>query len=175
MFEVFPDAVQFYGAKTCANPSHIDWHRNGWAILNGSLNLGYIELFNDSTQQQRKQSRVEIATMMRQHLHYVQMPPLQGIPGEHVMHMFHAGTICCIMTIQWSCEYSLGWGKCYNSESAPQVFKIINRMCADNAVSWTSFIAYNNASDLLWHIVTQELKTHTVNGLKQLLMPHGTI
>jgi hypothetical protein len=151
------EPVQFQGAKTCANPSHIDWHKK-W--MNHFKRLSYPGVRRVIRRQhiaaeEAIEGGVPNRDVTAPALH-VRMPPLQGIPGENVTHMFRAGTIYCIMTIQWSCGYPLGWGKCYKSESAPQVLEIMNKMWAVNAASRPSFMAYDDACDLLRHIVTQD-------------------
>ena len=87
---------------------------------------------------------------------HVQLSLLQDISGEKVVHTFHAGTTYCIQTVQWACRIPIGWGKCYKSESSPQVVTILDQIWADHPESRPSFIAYDDACDLLRHIVTQD-------------------
>jgi hypothetical protein len=86
----------------------------------------------------------------------VSLPPLQDTPGANVVHIFWAGSTYCIQTVQWACGTPIGWGKCYKSESAPQVLAIIDRIWANHTEAKPSFEAYNDACDLLRHIVTQQ-------------------
>ncbi|KAJ7930302.1 hypothetical protein B0H13DRAFT_2228304 [Mycena leptocephala] len=70
---------------------------------------------------------------------HISLAALGNTPGDQVVHTFKAKTTYCLQTIQLACGFPIGWGKCYRSESTPQA----------------SFIAYNDACDLLRHIVTQ--------------------
>ena len=50
----------------------------------------------------------------------------------------------------------IGWGKCYKSESTPQVLDILNRIWPEDQYHLRpGFIAFDDACDLLSHIVTQ--------------------
>jgi hypothetical protein len=71
------------------------------------------------------------------------------------VHTFKAKTTYCLQTIQLACGFPIGWGKCYRSESTPQVLAILNQIWEHHPNSRPSFIAYNDACDLLRHIVTQ--------------------
>ncbi|KIM77843.1 hypothetical protein PILCRDRAFT_76259, partial [Piloderma croceum F 1598] len=84
------------------------------------------------------------------------LPPLQDTPGHKVVHTFRAGTIYCVQTVQWACGIPVGWGKCYKSESSPQVLSILDNIWDDHPESKPGFIAYDDACDLLRHIVTQD-------------------
>ena len=57
--------------------------------------------------------------------------------------------------VQWACGVPIGWGKCYKSESLPQVLVIIDRIWSSHPEFRPSFLAYDDACDLLRHIVTQ--------------------
>lgn len=86
------------------------------------------------------------------------LPDLDDIPGNEVTHTFHARSAYCIETTQWACGISIGWGKCYNSESSPQVLDILNWIWGSNDhlhPGYPGYIAYDNACNLLWHITTQ--------------------
>jgi hypothetical protein len=72
-----------------------------------------------------------------------------------VVHTFRAQTIYCLQTVQWACGVPIGWGKCYKSESSPQVLAILERIWEHHPGSRPSFIAYDDACDMLRHIVTQ--------------------
>ncbi|KAJ7509401.1 hypothetical protein B0H11DRAFT_1664882, partial [Mycena galericulata] len=52
--------------------------------------------------------------------------------------------------------FPIGWGKCYRSESTPQVFSFLNKIWDDCPESRPSFMVYDNACELLRHIVTQD-------------------
>jgi hypothetical protein len=80
---------------------------------------------------------------------------LQDTPGNEVIHTFRAQSVYCLQTVQWACGVPIGWGKCYKSESSPQVLGIIDRIWSSHPEFWPSFHAYDDACDLLRHIVTQ--------------------
>jgi hypothetical protein len=84
-----------------------------------------------------------------------QLPDIDGVPGEQVVHTFRAGTTYCVETLQWACGSPIGWGTCYKSESSPQVLAILDRIWEDHPNSRPAFISYDDACDLLRHIVTQ--------------------
>jgi hypothetical protein len=141
----------------CKNSSHIDWHKKWmnhfkWLSYPG---VHHIIWWQHTASEEAIQGGVRNHDVTAPALD-VQMPPLQGIPGKNVAHTFCAGTIYYIVTIQWSCRYLLGWGKCYKSETAPQILKIMNKMWTDNALLRPSFMAYDDACNLLWHIVTED-------------------
>ncbi|KAJ7258579.1 hypothetical protein C8J57DRAFT_1644520, partial [Mycena rebaudengoi] len=83
--------------------------------------------------------------------------------GTEVSHTFRARKIYCLQTIQWACGCPIGWGKCYTSESSSQVLEFINRVWVDNPESKPGFIAYDDACNLLRHIVkTTRLTTRYI-------------
>ena len=147
------------GGQTCVNPSHVEWHRK-W--VNRFKRLSYpgvrrvIRRRNATAEENATNPPApennNCATNPALH---VQLPPLGDIPGERVIHTFRAGTIYCIQTVQWACGIPIGWGKCYKSESSPQVLAILDEIWASHPESKPSFIAYDDACDLLRHIVTQ--------------------
>lgn len=85
-----------------------------------------------------------------------ELPSLDGVPGLEVSHTFRARTTYCLQTIQWACGCPIGWGKCYSSESSSQVLDFINRVWENHPNAKPSFIAYDDACNLLRHIVTQD-------------------
>jgi hypothetical protein len=85
----------------------------------------------------------------------VQLQVLGDTPGAQVIHTFKAKRIYCLQTIQWACGAPVGWGKCYKSESTPQVLSFINGIWEDFPDFRPSFVVYDKACDLLRHIVTQ--------------------
>ncbi|KAJ7918117.1 hypothetical protein B0H13DRAFT_2231299 [Mycena leptocephala] len=85
-----------------------------------------------------------------------ELPSLDGVPGLEVSHTFRAHTTYCLQTIQWACGCPIGWGKCYSSESSSQVLDFINRVWENHPNAKPSFIAYDDACNLLRHIVTQD-------------------
>ncbi|KAJ7658550.1 hypothetical protein B0H17DRAFT_1163241 [Mycena rosella] len=93
-------------------------------------------------------------------------PPLNGVPGAEISHTFRARTTYCLQTIQWACGCPIRWGKCYTSESSSQVLSFINRVWENHADSKPSFIAYDDACNLLGHIVTQDPHSHWIRTTK---------
>ncbi|KAJ7875969.1 hypothetical protein B0H13DRAFT_2236080 [Mycena leptocephala] len=85
----------------------------------------------------------------------VQLQALRETAGEHVVHTFKAKPIYCVQTVQWACGVPIGWGKCYRSESTPQVLSFLNKTWENYPDSQPCFMAYDKACDLLRHIVTQ--------------------
>jgi hypothetical protein len=96
----------------------------------------------------------------------VQMPPLDDVPGDRVVHTFRARSTYCLQTVQWACGMPIGWGKCYNSESSPQVLSILDRIWHGNAALRPGFIAYDDACSLLRHIVTQDARSTWLESTK---------
>ena len=87
---------------------------------------------------------------------HVVLPPLAGVQGDQVVHTFRARTTYCLETIQWACGMPIGWGKCYKSESTPQVLGFLNRVWPEDSRHLRpGFIVFDDACDLLRHIVTQ--------------------
>lgn len=84
-----------------------------------------------------------------------QLSSLGEIPGTHVVHTFQAQFVYFLETIQWSCGVPIGWRKCYKFKSLPQVLNILDRIFKGNDALCLSFIAYDDACDLLYHIITQ--------------------
>jgi hypothetical protein len=89
------------------------------------------------------------------HQAHPSLPSLGDTPGEEVIHTFHAQSTYCVETVQWACGCPIGWGKCYKSESSPQVLAILDRIWATCPDCRPAFIVYDDACDLLRHIVTQ--------------------
>ncbi|KIM80458.1 hypothetical protein PILCRDRAFT_73157, partial [Piloderma croceum F 1598] len=96
----------------------------------------------------------------------VQLPALQDTPGYKVVHTFCAGTTYCIQTVQWACKTPISWRKCYKWESSPQVLAILDTIWANHPESKPSFIAYDDACDLLRHIVTQDPNSSWLQNTK---------
>ncbi|KAJ7432743.1 hypothetical protein FB451DRAFT_1345238 [Mycena latifolia] len=139
------------GALTCNTPSHIAWHKmyeNRFSRLSFPgvqrvIRRQQVAAADGSAQQTRGPS-------LR-----VQLQALGDTPGDQVVHTFKAKITHGLQTVQWACGVPIGWGKCYRSESAPQVLGILDRIWKDYPDSRPSFIAYDSACDLLRHIVTQ--------------------
>ncbi|KAJ7829366.1 hypothetical protein B0H14DRAFT_3088112 [Mycena olivaceomarginata] len=82
-----------------------------------------------------------------------ELPELSGVAGDNVLHTFRAKTTYCLQT-------------CYRSESSSQVLKIIDKIWESNPNSRPSFLAYDDACNLLRHIVTQNPNSPWVHGPK---------
>ncbi|KAJ7844841.1 hypothetical protein B0H13DRAFT_2239147 [Mycena leptocephala] len=81
-----------------------------------------------------------------------ELPDLQGTAGDN--------------TVQWSCGCPIGWGKCYRSESSSQVLKIIDKIWEAHPDCMPSFLAYDDACNLLRHIVTQHPNSPWIHSAK---------
>ncbi|KAJ6521730.1 hypothetical protein B0H19DRAFT_973852 [Mycena capillaripes] len=134
------------GAVTCDMESHKDWHQK---YLNRFSRLSFPGV------QRVIRRQAANGTQTGPSLHS-QLPELDGTPGENIIHTFRARTTYCLQTVQWSCGCPIGWGKCYRSESSSQVVKIIDRIWESHPDSRPSFLAYDDACNLLRHIVTQD-------------------
>ncbi|PSS30903.1 hypothetical protein PHLCEN_2v2564 [Hermanssonia centrifuga] len=86
--------------------------------------------------------------------------------GEDVVHTFRAQSVYCLQTIQWACGMPIGWGKCYRSESSPQVLAILNCIWDGHADLRPAFIGYDDACDLLCHVVTQDPNDSWIQSTK---------
>ncbi|KAK7001807.1 hypothetical protein R3P38DRAFT_3216115 [Favolaschia claudopus] len=138
------------GAVTCTLESHKEWHQK---YLNRFSRLsfpGVQRVIRRQTQQQDETGSPSGPTLQPE------LPALDGVAGKDVIHTFRAGSTYCLQTVQWSCGCPIGWGKCYRSESSPQVLGILNRIWEDFPESRPSFLAYDDACNLLRHIVTQD-------------------
>ena len=142
--------IRFMGAVTCDEASHVEWHKQ-W--MNCFKHLSYpgvqhvichqnatMDENNSNTNQQANDNPDADAPTLN-----VWLPPLQDTPGHKVVHTFRAGTIYCVQTVQWACGMPIGWGKCYKSESSPQVLSILDNICGNHPESKPSFIAYDDA------------------------------
>ncbi|KAJ7732283.1 hypothetical protein B0H16DRAFT_1328812 [Mycena metata] len=138
-------------AVTCDDPTHIAWHKQ------------YEDRFHRlSFPGVQRVIRRQMAAG-DDHSHQLRGPSLQvqlqalgDTPGEKVVHTFKAKSIYCLQTIQWACGVPIAWGKCYRSESTPQVLSFISKVWADYPELRPSFVVYDKACDLLRHIVTQD-------------------
>ncbi|KAJ7046259.1 hypothetical protein C8F04DRAFT_1206202 [Mycena alexandri] len=95
-----------------------------------------------------------------------ELPELNGTAGGNIVHTFRARSTYCLQTVQWSCGCPIGWGKCYRSESSSQVLKIIVRIWELHPDSRPSFLAYDDACNLLRHIVTQNPNSSWIYSTK---------
>lgn len=79
----------------------------------------------------------------------------EGQAGGDVVHRFRAGKIYCVQTVQYACGVTIGWGKCYRSESPSQVIELLTSIFP-TLESRPSYIFYDNACKLLAHIVSND-------------------
>ncbi|KAJ7065102.1 hypothetical protein B0H15DRAFT_926043 [Mycena belliarum] len=139
------------GALTCNTPSHIAWQK--------MYDNRFSRLSFPGVQRviRRQQSAAEDGSAQQRQgpSLRVQLQALGNVPGDQVVHTFKAKAIYGLQTFQWACGTPIGWGKCYRSESEPQVLAIMNRIWLDFPESRPGFLAYDSACDLLRHIVTQ--------------------
>ncbi|KAJ7587818.1 hypothetical protein C8J56DRAFT_890692 [Mycena floridula] len=143
------------GSLTCNNPAHKDWHRQYQSRFT-HLSFPGVQRVIRRQQETAGEGRDPAA-----HGNFrVQLPDLEGVQGNEVAHTFRAGKTYCLQTVQWACGMPIGWGKCYRSESAPQLLSILNNIWEDSEEYKPSFIAYDDACDLLRHIVTQDPADH---------------
>ncbi|KAJ6529563.1 hypothetical protein DFH09DRAFT_934714 [Mycena vulgaris] len=136
------------GALTCDDLSHVNWHKQYEARFHRLSFPGVQRVIR------RQNAQADGATHGPSL--QVQLQALGDTPGEKVVHTFKAKSTYCLQTIQWACGVPIGWGKCYRSESTPQVLSFLNKIWDDDPQSRPSFVVYDKACDLLRHIVTQD-------------------
>ncbi|KAJ7347200.1 hypothetical protein DFH08DRAFT_1001888, partial [Mycena albidolilacea] len=136
------------GALTCDNQLHIAWQQQ---YNNRFSRLSFPGVQRVIRRQQTAADNGGVIPALR-----VELGPLGDTPGDQVAHTFRAKSIYCLQTVQWACGFPIGWGKCYRSESPPQVLAILDRIWLDHPQSKPSFVAYDDACSLLRHIVTQD-------------------
>ncbi|KAJ7787216.1 hypothetical protein B0H14DRAFT_3581083, partial [Mycena olivaceomarginata] len=136
------------GALTCDNQLHIAWQQQ---YNNRFSRLSFPGVQRVIRRQQTAADNGGVIPALR-----VELGPLGDTPGDQVVHTFRAKSTYCLQTVQWACGFPIGWGKCYRSESPPQVLAILDRIWLDHPESKPSFVAYDDACSLLRHIVTQD-------------------
>ncbi|KAJ7126663.1 hypothetical protein C8R46DRAFT_926922 [Mycena filopes] len=136
------------GALTCNDQSHIDWHKRYEDRFHRLSFPGVQRVI-------RRQNGEDSVSGIQGPSLQVQLQALGDTAGDKVVHTFKAKSIYCLQTVQWACGMPIGWGKCYRSESTPQVLAILNEIWKDHPESRPSFMVYDRACDLLRHIVTQ--------------------
>ncbi|KAJ7301275.1 hypothetical protein DFH08DRAFT_795200 [Mycena albidolilacea] len=158
-------AVHSSGAFTCDNAAHKDWHVK---YLNRFSRMSFPGVQRVIRRQLGGESRFDGQSetegggpSLR-----AELPDLNGVAGAQVSHTFRAGTTYCLQTIQWSCGCPIAWGKCYRSESSSQVLAFLNRTWEHHPNSKPSFIAYDDACNLLRHIVTQDANSPWIRTTK---------
>ncbi|KAJ7859830.1 hypothetical protein B0H14DRAFT_3863971 [Mycena olivaceomarginata] len=136
------------GALTCDNQLHIAWQQQ---YNNRFSRLSFPGIQRVIRRQQTAADNGGVIPALR-----VELGPLGDTPGDQVVHTFWAKSTYCLQRVQWACGFPIGWGKCYRSESPPQVLAILDRIWLDHPESKPSFVAYNDACSLLRHIVMQD-------------------
>lgn len=137
---------------TCAAQAHKNWYEQ-WATRFSRLT--YPKVRRVIRQQRQAEAEGNVAHGPTIRSLRVELPPLDEVSGADVVHTFRAQSVYCVQTLQWACGMPIGWGKCYRSESSPQVLAILNRIWDNNKTLRPGFIGYDDACDLLRHIVTQ--------------------
>ncbi|KAJ6525394.1 hypothetical protein B0H19DRAFT_971314 [Mycena capillaripes] len=153
------------GALTCDNQAHKDWHAK---YLNRFSRMSFPGVQRVIRRQTGGESRFNGPSEPEggtPTLH-AELPSLDGVVGAQFSHTFRAGTTYCLQTIQWACGCPVAWGKCYRSESSSQVLRFINRTWENHPASKPSFISYDDACNLLRHIVTQDPNSHWIQTTK---------
>ena len=141
--------VQPPGSVTCDQEVHRSWHAKWKARFTRMSFPGVQRVI-------RRQQAVPAEPGGHRPTLHVVLPPLAGVQGDQVVHTFRARTTYCLETIQWACGMPIGWGKCYKSESTPQVLGFLNRVWPEDSRHLRpGFIVFDDACDLLRHIVTQ--------------------
>ncbi|KAK7015385.1 hypothetical protein R3P38DRAFT_3321652 [Favolaschia claudopus] len=145
------------GAVTCDNETHKDWHRKYLSRFSRLSFPGVQRVIRRQTEHDNWTSGISL---------HSELPELNGVSGENVVHTFRARTTYCLQTVQWACGCPIGWGKCYRSESSSQVLKIIDRIWKQHPNFRPSFLAYDDACNLLRHIVTQDPQSPWIHVTK---------
>ncbi|KAJ7312573.1 hypothetical protein DFH08DRAFT_918008 [Mycena albidolilacea] len=125
---------------TCDDQAHIDWYKQ--------YDDRFHRLSFPGVQRVIRRQMGDLET----NDHEIWGPTLQ------VVHTFKSRTIYCLQTVQWSCGVPVGWGKCYHSESTPQVLASLKKIWEGCPESRPSFMVYDKACELLRHIVTQDMQ-----------------
>ncbi|KAJ7794945.1 hypothetical protein B0H14DRAFT_3093704 [Mycena olivaceomarginata] len=138
---------------TCDDQAHIDWYKQ--------YDDRFHRLSFPGVQRVIWRQMGDLETNdheIREPTLQVQLQALGDTPGGKVVHTFKARTIYCLQTVQWSCGVPVGWGKCYRSESTPQVLAFLKKIWEGCPESRPSFMVYDKACELLRHIVTQDMQ-----------------
>ncbi|KAJ7278283.1 hypothetical protein C8J57DRAFT_1449056 [Mycena rebaudengoi] len=148
-------------AVTCDNQSHKDWHTKYLNRFSRQSFPGVQRVIRRQMAAASEGNTIPTAPAL-----HVELPELQGVAGADVAHTFRARTTYCLQTVQWSCGCPIGWGKCYRSESSPQVLQILDNIWDTYPDSKPSFVAYDDACNLLRHIVTQDPSSSWLSSTK---------
>ncbi|KAJ7433121.1 hypothetical protein B0H11DRAFT_1759289 [Mycena galericulata] len=155
--------VHSEGAVTCDDETHKEWHKKYLNRFSRHSFPGVQRVIRRQTEARENSGNGTPQT--RPSLHS-ELPQLNGMAGENVVHTFRARSTHCLQTVQWSCGCPIGWGKCYRSESSSQVLKIIDKIWESHPDSRPSFLAYDDACNLLRHIVTQNPNSTWIKSTK---------
>ncbi|KAI0083552.1 hypothetical protein BDY19DRAFT_998461 [Irpex rosettiformis] len=142
------------GAKTCDLPAHRDWEVS-WVARFKRLSFPGVRRVIRRQQGGFGTHALADGPRAQGPVLHVELPSLGETSGNDVVHTFRARSVYCLQTIQWSCGMPIGWGKCYKSESQPQVLAIMNDIWETAPTRRPAFLVYDDACDLLRHIVTQ--------------------
>jgi hypothetical protein len=137
------------GSPICAGPSHQTWYRT-WKSRFGRLSFPGVQRVLRRNEALRASEPEGARPTIN-----VSLPAIGETPGINVKHTLRAGKVYCILTVQWACGCPIGWGKCYSSESSPQVIAILNSIWEGNLAYRPAFLAYDNACNLLRHVLHQ--------------------
>lgn len=142
------------GALTCSNAEHKVYHQR-WVNRFGRLGYqGVRRVVRHQRAAEENGTGQQDNTQPILHPQ-AQLPAIGGTPGHEVVNTFRAGSTYCLQTVQWACGCPIGWGKCYKSESSPQVLQILNQIWDTHPEHRPAFLSYDDACNLLRHIVTQ--------------------
>ncbi|KAI1781661.1 hypothetical protein LXA43DRAFT_908109 [Ganoderma leucocontextum] len=144
------DPVDPPGSSTCTSEAHSNWYGR-WRSRFTRMSFPGVQRVI------RRQKAMPAEAGGHRPMLNPQLPILNNTPGDQVVHVFRAQTTYCLETIQWACGMPIGWGKCYKSESSTQVLSILNNIWPQQEHdSRPGFIVFDDACDLLRHIVTQD-------------------
>ncbi|KAI0749206.1 hypothetical protein C8Q80DRAFT_1100271 [Daedaleopsis nitida] len=154
------EPVHSPGAVTCDSPAHREWHKR-WQTRFTRTSFPGVQRVIRRQQAQSAESGGHRPSLQ------VDLPPLGEVAGDQVVHTFRAKMTYCLETIQWACGMPIGWSKCYQAESMTQVFATLNGIWSDEYEDLRpSFIVYDDACNLLRHIVTQDPDNSWIKSTK---------
>ncbi|KAJ7591847.1 hypothetical protein C8J56DRAFT_1046176 [Mycena floridula] len=146
--------VHICGALTCDDPAHKAWYKQHAACFS-RLSFPRVQCVI-RRQQNLPNHDPAVGRLPVPRLQInANLLALGDLAGDKVVHTFRAKSVYCLQTVQWACGVPIGWGKCYMSESSPQVLSIIEHIWQNHPDSRPSFLVYDDTCDLLHHIVTQ--------------------
>ncbi len=157
-----------HGSLTCADPMHQAFYWK-WSKCFQQLTFPGIQRVIRRLQIQAMEEAIgqdSAPSAPSQNQFCVQLPDLECVSGNNVIHTFCACSIYCLQTVQWSCGMPIGWGKCYTAESPTQVHAIIDQIWDGHPEHKPAIMAYDSSCKLLWHIVTQDPNDHWLSTTK---------